>query len=676
MPGDNELVVKINGDPKGFNTAISETKASAKGFGDQLEAIAVPAAAAFAGLSTAIGYSLKQFADAEKIQAQLNATLEATKFAAGLTATEMTNLSEALSKVSTYDDEAILSAQNLLASFDNIGKQTFPDATKATLDLASKLQIDLSSAALILGKALQNPVDGLGGLSKAGVRFSDDEKKVLQALLDTGRAAEAQGIILQRLSTFSGGAAAAAVDTLSGAISQAKNEFNNAAEIIGGYFAPVVQEAAIRVKDLFILFQNNPKLIEFANRNLAAAFAVSGVFAAVAGALTVLTKLNSILGIVTITNGIAATSFRAIAGAAGIGILILAISLLITHWDEVQAATSAAMFGIYQSIQSIGGYIYDFVFNLLAAIGSLIAGQFQFTMDFIRNSISGFVNLFTKTGAEVSSAYAAGKIVGNNILMKANAETISIEQKQSAELARLNEVRRQEELKKYMGTADDITAIVDGKAVTVTGIESQLASDVISIYDDMGNGQLAEYDDASDQLINAARERADAIRAAESGGDSGGGGSSGGTFVGAGGGGGVGGGQSAIERLLTDSPEGRAARHALSKLPTYNPFTGRDDLRQWVYEYTQKAGIPFAKGFSGFTKDKIPARVSPGEIIVPENFAKGIRKGRYALTGANGRGGDGGRVRVDVGFRTVEASRVLTTQTNEDERLRVRRFLS
>jgi len=71
---------------------------------------------------------------------------------------------------------------------------------------------------LKLGKALEDPIVGLGALRRVGVSFTDAQKEMIKVLTMTGRKAEAQRIILDALDQQVGGAGVKAAKGLSGAI--------------------------------------------------------------------------------------------------------------------------------------------------------------------------------------------------------------------------------------------------------------------------------------------------------------------------------------------------------------------------------------------------------------------------------------------------------------------------
>lgn len=84
-----------------------------------------------------------------------------------------------MQSVTTYGDETVIEAQALLLTFTKIGKETFPQALESTLNVATAMGTDLKSAALQVGKALNDPVLGMTALSRSGIQFTEDQKKKL-----------------------------------------------------------------------------------------------------------------------------------------------------------------------------------------------------------------------------------------------------------------------------------------------------------------------------------------------------------------------------------------------------------------------------------------------------------------------------------------------------------------
>ncbi len=178
------------------------------------------------GLATAAFRKLiDETIEAQNAQAQLKAAIASTGGAAGLTESQLNGMADALQNTSTYSDEAVKGAQAVLLTFTQIKGAEFGNATQAVLDLSTRMGGDLKGAALQVGKALQDPVQGINALRRAGVSFTDAQKDVIANLVNTGRSAEAQRLILKELEIQFGGSAAAARNTLGGALTGLKNQF-------------------------------------------------------------------------------------------------------------------------------------------------------------------------------------------------------------------------------------------------------------------------------------------------------------------------------------------------------------------------------------------------------------------------------------------------------------------
>ena len=233
---------------KEADQTTKKTKNLKKGFAG----IKVGALAAVAGLA-ALGKGLisviKLAGEQEQAEAQLNAVLESTGEAAGLTSKELTDLAASLQEISTFGDEAIIRGEALLLTFTSIGKDVFPAATQTMLDMSTAMGTGLKESAIQLGKALNDPVLGISALSRVGVSFTEDQKNVIKSLVETGDVAGAQTVILNELNKEFGGQAAAAANTMTGSMEQASNAMGDAGEAIGTLLAPAVIKISRGFKD-------------------------------------------------------------------------------------------------------------------------------------------------------------------------------------------------------------------------------------------------------------------------------------------------------------------------------------------------------------------------------------------------------------------------------------------
>jgi hypothetical protein len=181
------------------------------------------AAGAFSAAAVAGGALLRSsFAEAresQKVAALTTATIESTGGAANVTAKEVDKLSFALGKKAGVDDELVASGANMLLTFKNIrneagkGNKIFDRSLKVTTDLAARMaaasggELDLKSASIQVGKALNDPIKGITALSRVGVSFTDQQKEQIKTLVEHGDTLKAQKIILRELNSENKGAA-------------------------------------------------------------------------------------------------------------------------------------------------------------------------------------------------------------------------------------------------------------------------------------------------------------------------------------------------------------------------------------------------------------------------------------------------------------------------------------
>lgn len=198
--------------------------------GSALRVSATAAVAAATAATAVMGLYIAKTIEAEKVQAQLASRVKDTAGAAGRSLASLNEQAGKLQSITVFDDEAIGNAQAMLLTFTQIRGVNFDRTIDSALDLATHLGIDVADAAKILGKALDDPIKGLGVLSKAGVTFTADERERIKTMVEAGQVAEAQGLILDKLAGKMGTAAEAARDTLGGSLQALKNSFDNLLE--------------------------------------------------------------------------------------------------------------------------------------------------------------------------------------------------------------------------------------------------------------------------------------------------------------------------------------------------------------------------------------------------------------------------------------------------------------
>ena len=276
----NEVRILVSADDKASGVIRGVDK-SVGGLSSSLRGALMPAVKATAlGLGVLGGVlvtSIKEAMDSQKAIAQLEAVLTSTKGAAGLTKKELLDMAAAFQKVTTFSDEAVLGAENVLLTFTQIKGPLMQQATQAVLDMSTALGTDLQGSAIQVGKALNDPILGMTALRRVGVSFTQDQVDVVKKLVETGQAAKAQQLIIQELNTEFGGSAAKAADTFGGRMAQLKNALSEVQETIGMALLPVLTTLAEKLAAF--LLEHRDQIQEVIDRWVA--FAANEAFPAI-----------------------------------------------------------------------------------------------------------------------------------------------------------------------------------------------------------------------------------------------------------------------------------------------------------------------------------------------------------------------------------------------------------
>ncbi len=157
---------------------------------------AVGAFASFQFAKEQILGAVKAAAEAEKVTSRLAAALKQQGAADQSALRHLVARADALAKTTKADDEAIREVQRLLVSLGDLRDEGLDRATRATLNLASALGIDLNAAALLVGKAAQG---NTATLSRYGLVIGENiaEHEKFEAVLGLiekkfGNAAQAE----------------------------------------------------------------------------------------------------------------------------------------------------------------------------------------------------------------------------------------------------------------------------------------------------------------------------------------------------------------------------------------------------------------------------------------------------------------------------------------------------
>ena len=209
-------------------------------------------AASIIGFSVALIKTVNVGKEFEAEMLRIEAILKATGRQAEITAKEVEAVAFELGKATLTSAGEARKAAAIVLAFSKISSSSLQEVLDRSQDLAAVMGGTLQSSARQLGRALQDPAQSLDSLRRAGIVFSESEKKLLKNLVDVGLAADAQRIILDKLNQTIGGAARKEAEGLAGAL-----------DTLGESFRLFLETAAsVVIPDVTMFINNLSKTIE------------------------------------------------------------------------------------------------------------------------------------------------------------------------------------------------------------------------------------------------------------------------------------------------------------------------------------------------------------------------------------------------------------------------------
>ncbi len=309
MANEKELRIRYVGDARGVKKTLGDIDKMHASIGSRLQAVGTSMVSAGKRLSTSLslpliafgGLAVSEFNEVQKVQGQTQAAIKSTGGAAGVTAEQISELSQRIGELSAIDGEQVQAAENVLLTFTNIrnevgkGNDIFNQASLAVADLSARMGTDLNSAALQVGKALNDPIRGMTALSRVGVQFTEQQRDQITTLVESGKTMQAQKVILGELTKEFGGSAKAAGEAAS-PFQKISLAIRDLAEKAGPIVLPVLEKIADWLAKLADFFADLPPGVR------TFVITLGGIAAAAGPVLVVLGKITS--GIGTLIGGI------------------------------------------------------------------------------------------------------------------------------------------------------------------------------------------------------------------------------------------------------------------------------------------------------------------------------------------------------------------------------------
>lgn len=232
----------------------SQTQSLNKKSGIAFASIAAAAAAVGVALVAMSAKAIDAYKEQEKAESKLSAVLKSTGNQVGLTESALKEYAATLQDLTGVGDETIINAEAVMATFTKVGRDVFPEAIEAALNMSKAFDQDLRSSTIQLGKALQDPIQGVTALRRVGVQLSEQQTEAIKKFVEVGNVAAAQKIILGELRTQVGGVAKAYGETFAGKMDVFNASVGDLEEQFGEFIAngikPLLEELTPVVKGL------------------------------------------------------------------------------------------------------------------------------------------------------------------------------------------------------------------------------------------------------------------------------------------------------------------------------------------------------------------------------------------------------------------------------------------
>lgn len=184
----------------------------------------------FEHLGEFVKSSVEAYLDAERVQRQLTAALQAQGTAIPSVIGLYDDLANEFSQTTVNSSGAVKGIEQLLVTVGNVMPSEMHKAIQAAADLSSGLGIDLKTAALTVAKASE---ENTSALRKAGVQLDDTRVK-----------GEGLEYVLGQVEKRFGGQAQAEIESYGGQIKRLGNQWDDFKEHLGGV---VVKTGALQV---------------------------------------------------------------------------------------------------------------------------------------------------------------------------------------------------------------------------------------------------------------------------------------------------------------------------------------------------------------------------------------------------------------------------------------------
>jgi len=386
------------------------------------------------GIASAIGLSfaayqgfafvkegVEKFHELEQVTAKVEANLTATGEKAGMSMEDLKTMAKDLSSKIQASRVDITDMQSQLLTFPSITKDVFNQSMGLVADIAKQTGHELKETAIMYGKALADPTEGLQKMQRYGVILSEQEKTRIKQIQASGDLIGAQKFMMDAIA-HSGYAGVAEAMFNADPIARFNKLMGSAKLAIGEYVMgiikdvmPALESFAGGVKDIVGFMKEHSTII-------GTVLTLYATYKGIMIGLIALEKLN------VFWKGLSVTASELLLGwdmarATGLGVLTSAqwalnLAMNANPIGLIVIGVAALITGIIALVRHFGSFgnamkqmweitksvVYNVV-KVFAGLGGVILGAVTLQPDIIKRGLDMVISATQHASREISTAW-------------------------------------------------------------------------------------------------------------------------------------------------------------------------------------------------------------------------------------------------------------------------------
>ena len=407
---------------------------AARGHVNQLESAVGGVKTALGALGVAFGVfeiasfikgGVEKYHELEQATSKVEANLKSTSGIAGLGMEELGKFAKELSSKIQASRSEVTDMQSQLLTFPAITKDVFQQSMGLVADIAAQTGHGLSETAIMYGKALSSPVDGLQKMMRYGVMFTAAEKERISHLQASGHLIEAQKVMMDSIAHSGYGGVAEAL--LAADPIRQFNKMLGAAQVQIGEYATEILKSILPA--LLSMAEGLKEIVRFIKDHSEALGVLVGIYLtykSVIIATTIAEMAQTAIKKISAAWTIAMTTYE-YTRALGLGVLTAAqyalnTAMALNPVGLVIAAIVALGVVIYEAWKHFEGFreiisgtwevIKSFIVSagdMFGGLGKIIYGAFFMDAGQINKGLNQIIDSVGDAGRKMGIAWNKGK---------------------------------------------------------------------------------------------------------------------------------------------------------------------------------------------------------------------------------------------------------------------------